>query len=624
MLTKHLTALSGYDVSCSFDADGIAEKGGPDAAIAFLEEKLSLFRHVPGDPLIHILENLGVRYFNRYEDRRLYRQAQQCLQRVLRSQPIPDRESDHKEVIEFAAKNLAVMEHFVLDHFDHLPAHANQSEQSVQERQDELNALKLEQKANAVRENDRVLMGTYRMMYGGVRSLMAHDRDSVIRDILEAVYLFPNAEICGKDGVRSPEECLTYFTDTFKLGWVAVKGIDAIKNLEEYDFDAKIGGFGGQYTSEQLKYCLKSFAVCDETILNNAAFAFLTSNPPVWEKVKHISDLLLHDGRFSDDSIHSTLKVVFVIGFIAAKCPEKLPSYFSLRAGPWSSTDFWETAPSAQAKPPGLMVTPTAPPIVSAQSVGGRNRVEGDLQRTAVPGEQANLAQSANNSLRKVTDKAVSSPLQIPTASTLPWGDFMGIDIGSCFNFGIEKFKKNMAFYVVGFLVIVGISIGINIVAQVLSFGWGFAVGLIGSKIHLGEMAIKFIAAASGYIIGALVGILIAPFMVGYYRGIKKEYEGGIAEISDVFSAFDISLPCLMNYAVANLIIIAGVICCIIPGILLSPLMNLSIFFLAKGEVLGLNALKLSWETLKKNPILILWNIVLGLFAALGLLVCCV
>jgi uncharacterized membrane protein len=112
--------------------------------------------------------------------------------------------------------------------------------------------------------------------------------------------------------------------------------------------------------------------------------------------------------------------------------------------------------------------------------------------------------------------------------------------------------------------------------------------------------------------------------MVGYYRGIKKEYEGGTAEISDVFSAFDIIMPCLLNCIVANLIVIAGGICCIIPGILLSPLVNLSIFFLVKGETQGLNALKRSWETLKKKPILILWTIALGIFAKLGLLVCCV
>lgn len=201
---------------------------------------------------------------------------------------------------------------------------------------------------------------------------------------------------------------------------------------------------------------------------------------------------------------------------------------------------------------------------------------------------------------------------------------FMVIDIGSCFNYGIEKFKQNMTFYVVGFLLIVGISIGINLIAQIVSFCWGFAVGLVGAKIHLGEMAVKIIAGGGGYIIATLLGILIAPFMVGYWKGIRKEYEGGTAEVADVFSAFDITIPCLINYAVANLVIIAGVICCVIPGILLSPLMNLSIFFLAKDEIQGLNALKRSWETLKKNPMLILWTIVLGLFAALGLIVCCV
>ncbi len=200
----------------------------------------------------------------------------------------------------------------------------------------------------------------------------------------------------------------------------------------------------------------------------------------------------------------------------------------------------------------------------------------------------------------------------------------MSIDIGSCFNYGIEKFKQNMTFYVVGFLAIIGVSIGINIVAQILSFCWGFVVGMIGSKISLGATAIKIIAMGGGYIIGTLLGILIAPFMVGYWKGIRKEYEGGTAEVTDVFSSFDITVPALLNYAVANLIIIAGVICCIIPGILLSPLLNLSIFFLVKGEIQGLNALKLSWETLKKNPIIILWSIVLGLFAAVGLLACCV
>ena len=115
ILAQHLGTLSGYDVHCSFEADSIAEKDGLDAAIAFLEEKLRLFGHVPGDPLIHILENLAERYYNRYEDRRLYREAKLCLQRVLNAQPIPDRESDCEDVKKAARSNLAVIEQFAID-----------------------------------------------------------------------------------------------------------------------------------------------------------------------------------------------------------------------------------------------------------------------------------------------------------------------------------------------------------------------------------------------------------------------------------------------------------------------------------------------------------------------------
>ncbi|MFZ2653828.1 MAG: hypothetical protein WAX69_02830 [Victivallales bacterium] len=198
------------------------------------------------------------------------------------------------------------------------------------------------------------------------------------------------------------------------------------------------------------------------------------------------------------------------------------------------------------------------------------------------------------------------------------------IDIGSCFSYGIEKLKQNPAYYIGGFLVIVGVSIVVSLISNGLGFIWGLAVGFVGAKLHFSELIGKIAATGGGAIIGSILGIIIAPFMVGYYKGIRKEYEGGHAEISDVFSAMSISVPCIINYFVANIIIVIGFICCIIPGILLSPLLNLTIFFLAKDEIDGIKAVKCAWEALKKSPILILWNIVLGIFAALGLLLCCV
>ena len=57
-----------YDDLCSFQGTDIDESDGPDAAIAYLESKLTLFEHIPGDPLIHILTNLSELYWNRDED----------------------------------------------------------------------------------------------------------------------------------------------------------------------------------------------------------------------------------------------------------------------------------------------------------------------------------------------------------------------------------------------------------------------------------------------------------------------------------------------------------------------------------------------------------------------------
>ena len=200
----------------------------------------------------------------------------------------------------------------------------------------------------------------------------------------------------------------------------------------------------------------------------------------------------------------------------------------------------------------------------------------------------------------------------------------MSIDIGNCISYGIEKFKNNMSFYIVGFLIIIGGSIGITAIAQPIGIFIGFVIGAAGAMIHLSPNLTDIIAIGAGYLTGAILQLLIAPLLAGYYKGIRKEYEGKTASVSDVFSAFDIAFPCLLNYAVANLIIAAGFICCIIPGILLLPLTNMSLFFLVKDDIQGLNPIRRSWETLKKKPIIILWYIVLELISSIGFMACCV
>ncbi len=198
------------------------------------------------------------------------------------------------------------------------------------------------------------------------------------------------------------------------------------------------------------------------------------------------------------------------------------------------------------------------------------------------------------------------------------------IDIGACFSYGIEKLKQNPGFYIGGMLIVAGVSIMINLIAQGFSFLWGFAVGFLAHALHMNETMTGIIAALGGALIGVILGFLLAPVLVGYFKGIRKDYEGGRAEIGDIFSAFSITVPCIINYAVANLVVVLGFICCIIPGFLVLPLVTMTVFFLAKDQVQGLTSFKSSVELLKKNPIIILWYIVLNIFACLGLILCLV
>jgi hypothetical protein len=98
--------LPPFDAHYSLVADSIAERSGGEAAIAYLEEKLSLFRGLPGDPLVVALGHLGLLYYNEQGDKQ---RAKRCFQSVLESEPISGREAEHQEERKRARGYLAVL-----------------------------------------------------------------------------------------------------------------------------------------------------------------------------------------------------------------------------------------------------------------------------------------------------------------------------------------------------------------------------------------------------------------------------------------------------------------------------------------------------------------------------------
>ncbi len=174
---------------------------------------------------------------------------------------------------------------------------------TAQDRQVELSLLDLEQEADAVRRGSRVLVGAFQKIYIVVCGM-------------------------GTDGTLTPDQCLGLVRLTFGLGWIAAKALSNIRNQEQYD--SRIGGFDGDYNNEQMNYCLDLIHALDEQVLKNESSSFLAANNFASDMLRFASDMLTKGDGFTRERVLGALGSVFVMGYVAAKCPDTLPHYFTI------------------------------------------------------------------------------------------------------------------------------------------------------------------------------------------------------------------------------------------------------------------------------------------------------
>lgn len=161
-------------------------------------------------------------------------------------------------------------------------------------------------------------------------------------------------------------------------------------------------------------------------------------------------------------------------------------------------------------------------------------------------------------------------------------GQGQRIDMGTCISFGMEILKKEPMIMVVG--------------------------GLIGIVIN-----------------SVTMGLLIGPILLGFFRAVKMINEGEKPDISVLFSGFQGNqfLPSLIAGILCVVAISIGSMLCIIPGLLVSPLLPLSIYLILLGETDGVNAIKRSLPSLKVNLLMsVLVYLVLAIIGSLGLVLC--
>jgi uncharacterized membrane protein len=131
------------------------------------------------------------------------------------------------------------------------------------------------------------------------------------------------------------------------------------------------------------------------------------------------------------------------------------------------------------------------------------------------------------------------------------------------------------------------------------------------------------LSATLQFISSILYAAVNAFFMGGLFKMAFKQLRGESLEISDLFTGRDLFLPLWGASLLISLGVSAGMLFCLLPGLLLSGLWMFTIPLIVDKRMGVLEAMGKSFETLRPH----MWSavgyqIVVGLISALGVLLC--
>ncbi len=154
------------------------------------------------------------------------------------------------------------------------------------------------------------------------------------------------------------------------------------------------------------------------------------------------------------------------------------------------------------------------------------------------------------------------------------------VDLGACVTYGVDALKKNIGFQLVAVIV--------------LALANGFTAGILGG-----------------------------PLLLGYYRALAKMDAGQTPDINDLFSGFDKFIPSFLVVLLTGVLIAIGYCLCIVPGLIIAPLLPVSLCVIARGEGDAIAAIKAGWNALQPNIVMAaLTAIILSILSSLGVFAC--
>jgi hypothetical protein len=177
------------------------------------------------------------------------------------------------------------------------------------------------------------------------------------------------------------------------------------------------------------------------------------------------------------------------------------------------------------------------------------------------------------------------------------------------------ELTRNMGTWIVALLIpiiIVGAIAGVGYMVMVLPLLFG------------GDAVPNLMAVMFGYLV-VLVLVLVASgaFFGALYRMAIRQIRGETPSINDLFQSFDLAPRFIVAHLLIGILSYIGFFLCVIPGLIVSGMSFLAYPILADQNVGSVDAIRMSWEALKKDALMaILFFIVLAIVAQLGAVAC--
>lgn len=179
------------------------------------------------------------------------------------------------------------------------------------------------------------------------------------------------------------------------------------------------------------------------------------------------------------------------------------------------------------------------------------------------------------------------------------------------------ELMRNMSAWIVAMLfavIVLGGAylIGYLVVLLPLFFTQGSDVGVIAT---FGGFAV----------FGVAMIVLMGAIYGGLYRMAIRQLRGEMPTAGDLFQSFDLAPRMIGVHLLVTVLMMVGFFLCVIPGFIVMGLTFLAYAIVADQNVGSVEAIRMSWEALKKDTLMaILFALVVSILAQIGVYACVV